>query len=170
MSPKILLSAVAAGLVLLLSVYLVVSPSLRSEEGATRVSEDGEYENLSEEAYKVADDVPENVRDDSSDSQELEDGAEAAASSPNSSPEPEVAQQGYTKDDVAQHDDAASCWTIVNGSVYDLTTFIEKHPGGERDILRLCGTDGTSAFMGQHGGEARPESTLEGYRIGAFIE
>ena len=73
---------------------------------------------------------------------------------------------GYTKEEVAQHATESSCWSIVNGDVYDLTSYISKHPGGSRNILRICGKDGTSAFEGQHGGESRPERTLEGYKIG----
>jgi cytochrome b involved in lipid metabolism len=73
---------------------------------------------------------------------------------------------GYTKEEVAQHATESSCWSIVNGYVYDLTSYVSKHPGGSRNILKICGKDGTSAFEGQHGGESRPERTLEGYKIG----
>jgi len=73
---------------------------------------------------------------------------------------------GYTKEEVAQHASESSCWSIVNGDVYDLTSYISKHPGGSRNILKICGKDGTSAFEGEHGGESRPERTLEGYKIG----
>jgi len=78
----------------------------------------------------------------------------------------EVAE--YTAEDVAANSDASSCWTIVRGIVYDLTPFIDEHPGGAGNILRLCGTDGTAAFEGKHGGEPRPENTLEGYEIGTL--
>jgi len=79
-----------------------------------------------------------------------------------------VDQAQYTADDVAANSDATSCWTIVRGIVYDLTPFIDEHPGGANNILRLCGTDGTDAFEGKHGGEPRPENTLEGYEIGTL--
>ena len=71
-----------------------------------------------------------------------------------------------TAEQVAMNDSEESCWTIVNGSVYDLTDWVSKHPGGASRILQLCGTDGTSLFEGQHGGSSRPESTLEGYLLG----
>lgn len=74
----------------------------------------------------------------------------------------------YTMDDVATHADASSCWTSIRGIVYDLTSFIEKHPGGARNILQLCGTDGTKAFAGQHGGMENPENTLTEYEIGVL--
>jgi predicted heme/steroid binding protein len=79
---------------------------------------------------------------------------------------PTPAAPGYTKEEVAAHASESSCWSIVNGDVYDLTSYISKHPGGSRNVLKICGRDGTSAFEGQHGGESRPERTLEGYKIG----
>ena len=60
------------------------------------------------------------------------------------------------------------CWTVIEGSVYDLTDWAAKHPGGKQNILKLCGTDGTSFFNGKHGGQPQPVSTLEGYKIGTL--
>ena len=72
----------------------------------------------------------------------------------------------YTMADVATHADASSCWAAINGSVYDLTAWINQHPGGPQRILALCGTDATSAFTAQHGGQARPEKELATFEIG----
>jgi len=73
---------------------------------------------------------------------------------------------GYTSAEVAQHSEASSCWTTIEGKVYDLTGWIKQHPGGSRAILSLCGTDGTEAFTRQHGGKARPEQQLASFYIG----
>jgi hypothetical protein len=51
----------------------------------------------------------------------------------------------YTTAQVAEKNTAQECWTIINGKVYDLTSYIPSHPGGD-DILRACGTDGTTLF------------------------
>lgn len=74
----------------------------------------------------------------------------------------------YTAADVAAHDDADSCWSIIDGKVYDLTQWIAKHPGGERGILSLCGVDGSAAFNGQHGSFAQAKNALEGFAIGTI--
>ncbi|MEK9179046.1 MAG: cytochrome b5-like heme/steroid binding domain-containing protein, partial [Patescibacteria group bacterium] len=55
----------------------------------------------------------------------------------------------YTLANVSGHVDAESCWTIVNGSIYDLTAWVSQHPGGEEKILSICGKDGSAAFNGQ---------------------
>lgn len=85
---------------------------------------------------------------------------------PAPTPAPAPTTSSYTSAEVAMHNSDASCWSIVNESVYDLTSYISKHPGGEREILRICGKDGSSSFEGQHGGESRPERTLANYWIG----
>ncbi len=76
----------------------------------------------------------------------------------------------YTMADVASHKDVASCWTAINGNIYDLTAFINKHPGGDRNILKICGIDGSRAFDGQHGGQSGPESILAGFEIGTLVK
>ncbi len=67
---------------------------------------------------------------------------------------------------VAQHNTRASCWSAINGNVYDLTSWIPKHPGGEQGILNICGKDGSSKFNGQHGGAAKQAAILAGFKVG----
>lgn len=76
--------------------------------------------------------------------------------------------QIYTLAQVATHKDATSCWSIVNGNVYDLTSWITKHPGGRGSILGICGKDGASAFQGQHGSNMNAKQTLETFKIGTL--
>jgi cytochrome b involved in lipid metabolism len=68
------------------------------------------------------------------------------------------------------HADAASCYSVVNGSVYDLTNWITKHPGGQQAIKGLCGKDGTAAFTGKHGGQQKPETMLASFKIGVLAQ
>lgn len=75
-------------------------------------------------------------------------------------------EKTYSMSEVASHNDAKSCWTTIRGDVYDVTPWINVHPGGTQAILSLCGKDGTEAFTGQHGGQKRPESELSGFIIG----
>lgn len=90
---------------------------------------------------------------------------------PTTTKEPQTTKpNGYTLSEVAKHSNSTSCWTVVNGGVYDLTSYIKRHPGGSKEIMRICGIDGTSAFKGQHGGESKPERTLTEYLIGPLIK
>lgn len=72
------------------------------------------------------------------------------------------APAGITKAEVSTHASADSCWSIISGSVYDLTSYITRHPGGKSAILGICGKDGTRMFESQHGGQSKPERVLSG--------
>lgn len=72
----------------------------------------------------------------------------------------------YSMADVAAHGSKTDCYTAISGKVYNLTSWISRHPGGSRAILSICGKDGTSAFTSQHGGQARPEQELASFYIG----
>lgn len=69
-----------------------------------------------------------------------------------------------TKDEVATHNSKASCWTIIDSNVYDLTSYVSGHSGGS-EILRACGVDGSSLFnsretaSGQEVGSGSPHSS-----------
>lgn len=76
----------------------------------------------------------------------------------------------YTLAEVAGHNSASSCWTAINGKVYDVTSWINQHPGGPDAILSLCGTDGSAVFNTQHGGQHRPASELAGFYIAGLSQ
>ena len=75
----------------------------------------------------------------------------------------------YTTAEVATRNTRTNCWTIVSGSVYNLTTYINSHPGGVSAISQLCGKDGTATFNGQHMGDSSPMSRLASLEIGTHI-
>jgi cytochrome b involved in lipid metabolism len=52
----------------------------------------------------------------------------------------------YTMSDVSKHDNQSSCWTIINGKIYDITSFISSHPAGVNKILQGCGVDATNMY------------------------
>ena len=94
----------------------------------------------------------------------------SASVAPSTSAEPTVSASGYTMAKVKTHASAASCWSVINGNVYDLTAWINQHPGGSGAILSLCGTDGTAGFTGMHQGQRKPESRLSGYLLGPLAK
>ena len=93
--------------------------------------------------------------------------APTPAPTPTQQPIPEaIMATSYTLVEVARHSTENDCWTAVNGVVYDLTSFIAKHPGGRSNIMRICGIDGTTVFERQHSGSSGAENTLAGLEIG----
>lgn len=83
---------------------------------------------------------------------------------------PAASGGSFTLAQIAAHNNAASCYTAINGNVYDLTSFISRHPGGAAAIKSLCGVDGTSAYNGQHGSSGRPANELASLKIGALVQ
>lgn len=49
----------------------------------------------------------------------------------------------YTREEVALHCTKEDCWMIIDGKVYDLTSYFPFHPGGVRALLKFAGKDGT---------------------------
>lgn len=74
----------------------------------------------------------------------------------------------YTIEEISKHNSQENCWTVIRGKVYDLTQWIDKHPGGADKILSICGKDGTQAFVQKHGGKEKPEKILKEFEIGVL--
>lgn len=72
----------------------------------------------------------------------------------------------YTMAEVKAANKPENCLSAINGIVYDLTAWINKHPGGDKAVLSICGMDGTAKFEGKHGGQAQAENTLAGFEVG----
>ncbi|KAI0278868.1 cytochrome b5 [Russula aff. rugulosa BPL654] len=69
--------------------------------------------------------------------------------------------------DLREHTTKDSIWVLLKGNVYDVTKFIDEHPGGDEVILAEAGKDATEAFEDVgHSDEAR--ALLPGMLIGEF--
>ncbi|KAF8891829.1 glyoxylate dehydrogenase [Infundibulicybe gibba] len=51
---------------------------------------------------------------------------------------------------VSEHASRDSCWIIVHSKVYDVTEFLDEHPGGSKIILKYAGRDATEAYEPIH--------------------
>ena len=96
--------------------------------------------------------------------------APTPAATPTATPIPVATTSGYTMAQVAANNSAKSCWAVIEGSVYNLTNWINSHPGGSGAIISLCGTEATSSFNAQHANQSRPSSRLSGYLLGPLAK
>jgi len=72
----------------------------------------------------------------------------------------------YTLTEIISHNSADDCWSAVNGDVYDLSTWVSRHPGGSQKIINMCGTDASKNFNNMHGNSAPAKAALVLLKIG----
>lgn len=58
--------------------------------------------------------------------------------------------------EVSVHNNPKDCWLIINAKAYDVTKFLDDHPGGDEVLLEVSGQDATEEFEAAgHGSAAR---------------
>jgi len=78
-----------------------------------------------------------------------------------------MASKVITLDELREHTTKEDIWVLLHGKVYDVTKFIDEHPGGDEVILSEAGKDATEAFEDVgHSDEAR--GLLPGMQVGEF--
>ncbi|XP_030381649.1 cytochrome b5 isoform X1 [Scaptodrosophila lebanonensis] len=66
---------------------------------------------------------------------------------------------------VKEHNKSNDLWIIIENKVYDVTKFLNEHPGGEDSLLSVAGRDGTKDFIDVgHSQDAR--NMMKKYYIG----
>ncbi|GAB7362615.1 hypothetical protein MBLNU230_g2927t1 [Neophaeotheca triangularis] len=71
----------------------------------------------------------------------------------------------FTFADVAEHTGKKDLYMVIHDKVYNSSSFVDEHPGGEEVLLDVGGQDATEAFEDVgHSDEAR--EILEGMLIG----
>ncbi|GMI31550.1 hypothetical protein TrCOL_g1854 [Triparma columacea] len=81
------------------------------------------------------------------------------------------ADKSYSSAEVAKHNTEEDCWLIISPpgattpNVYNVTKYLDEHPGGAEVLLDAAGMDATDQFEDiGHSGDARKE--LAKYVIG----
>ncbi|XP_062395206.1 cytochrome b5 reductase 4 [Sardina pilchardus] len=55
-----------------------------------------------------------------------------------------------TEEELRKHNKKNDCWTCIRGMVYNITAYMDFHPGGEEELMRAAGIDGTDLFDQVH--------------------
>ncbi|XXG85290.1 hypothetical protein AAC387_Pa11g0395 [Persea americana] len=63
-------------------------------------------------------------------------------------------EKHISTEELAKHNSAEDVWISIQGKVYDVTTWLKDHPGGDLLLLNLAGQDVTDAFVAYHPGSA----------------
>ncbi|KAK6637082.1 Cytochrome b5 isoform E [Polyplax serrata] len=75
----------------------------------------------------------------------------------------------FKRSDVTKNNDNKTTHIIIHNSVYDVSEFLNEHPGGEEVLLDHAGKDGTEAFEDVgHSKDAR--DMMHKYKVGELYE
>uniref|UniRef100_A0A0K0E7Z0 Cytochrome-b5 reductase n=1 Tax=Strongyloides stercoralis TaxID=6248 RepID=A0A0K0E7Z0_STRER len=72
-----------------------------------------------------------------------------------------------TLDELSKHNKPNDCWIVLNGKVFDVTEYLEYHPGGVSEIANYGGKDATDAFIDIHSW-INYNMFLKNYCVGIF--
>ncbi|GAB5033102.1 nitrate reductase [Nannochloropsis oceanica] len=83
---------------------------------------------------------------------------------------PSIAQRKdlsvITREELARHNSKTDCWIAVKGQVYDVTPYLQEHPGGVAAIVMNAGKDATEDFEAIH--SKRAWAMLDEYLVGTL--
>ncbi|KAI8799840.1 microsomal cytochrome b5 [Cladochytrium replicatum] len=71
--------------------------------------------------------------------------------------------------DITAHNKRKDIWLVIEGKVYNITKFMDEHPGGEEVLLEQGGGDATEAFE-EIGHSDDAKELLKEYLIGELKE
>ncbi|XP_027703469.1 cytochrome b5 type B [Vombatus ursinus] len=60
--------------------------------------------------------------------------------------EPKAEATYYRLEEVATRNSEKEMWIVIHGRVYDITSFLGEHPGGEEVLMEQAGRDATESF------------------------
>ncbi|XP_069699979.1 cytochrome b5 reductase 4 isoform X2 [Periplaneta americana] len=77
--------------------------------------------------------------------------------------------QDVTPEQLAAHGKGTDAWIAIRGSVYNVTHYMDFHPGGKEELMRGVGKDGTDLFNQIHPW-VNYESLLQKCRVGRLVQ
>ena len=77
--------------------------------------------------------------------------------------------QTVTLEEVRKHNSRNSVWFVIHDKVYDVTQFMDEHPGGEEVLLEQAGKNATEIFEDvSHSADAK--DLMKKYLVGELPE
>ncbi|GJC80764.1 putative cytochrome b5 [Colletotrichum liriopes] len=71
----------------------------------------------------------------------------------------------YTVAELEKHHDVSDLWVSIREKVYDVTSYVDDHPGGIEVLKDVAGSDGTESF--EYVGHSEDAwKALQGFQVG----
>lgn len=74
-----------------------------------------------------------------------------------------------TIEEVNRHKTPSDCWTVISGVVYNISPFMEYHPGGFEELMKGAGCDCTTLYMKYHPW-VNADAVLGTLRLGRLVD
>lgn len=77
----------------------------------------------------------------------------------------------FTAAQISSHSKRSDCWLIIDGSVYDVTDYLNQHPGGISQVTPFCGKDATEVYANKGGSGAHSsnaDAIKQDYLVGVL--
>lgn len=82
----------------------------------------------------------------------------------------DLKKKGISVEDVEKHNNLKTgVWVVINGQVYDLTSFITLHPGGAKIILKYAGKNASAIFNKYHAKDVFEKFLSKDAHLGPLI-
>ncbi|XP_031635769.1 cytochrome b5 isoform X2 [Contarinia nasturtii] len=75
----------------------------------------------------------------------------------------------FTYAQVKEHNKAEDCWMVIDEKVYDVTKFLNEHPGGEEVLVEAAGKNATKEFNDVGHSESAIEQ-MANYLVGEIVD
>ncbi|KIO20438.1 hypothetical protein M407DRAFT_81575, partial [Tulasnella calospora MUT 4182] len=73
-----------------------------------------------------------------------------------------------TPSELKLHNTREDAWSAFGGKVYNITPYLPYHPGGEKELMRVAGRDGTKLFALTHSW-VNLDYMLDGCMVGFLV-
>ncbi|KAN0022913.1 hypothetical protein ACTFIU_005654 [Dictyostelium citrinum] len=80
-----------------------------------------------------------------------------------------MSDKQYTMEEVSKHDKVDDLWMVIDQKVYDVTSFVNDHPGGGDYLIQNAGKEATNEFL-DVGHTQKAVDMLKDYYIGVCTD
>lgn len=71
--------------------------------------------------------------------------------------------------EVKKHNTRDDAWTVIRGKIYNITPYLDYHPGGPEKLMMVAGKDGSSMFDKYHAW-VNVDALMQKTQVGVLVD